>query len=307
MMPYHLLERTQQAKNILFHNADDLPHDTRNRLRRAVTQQQPSPFVTEIPASTRYQSIPRVSPPRRTHGGKHAPRASAGLSIVLCGIIIVTVFVICALYLLYARLQRRRAGPRRSSRLGKLITSPIESPTTSRDNRPRPGMDRAWHIRGLSFGGSRRRKAPPPSLDLEALKPARGSRKGGGFWASLPEAVQGMGSAGTLVSAARKSVGVDSGEGGSGSSSSGAWSSSSAYSAGAGARLIAQIVPEGVRSAVAGSAWGSGDSLADGMLGVGKGGDGLPVKEGVRADGELGLGLGKYFEEEGVGIKREVV
>ncbi|KAL8900952.1 MAG: hypothetical protein Q9207_005449, partial [Kuettlingeria erythrocarpa] len=223
-MPYHLLERTQQAKNILFHNADDLPHDTRNRLRRAVSQQQPSPFVTEIPASTRYQNIPRVSPPRRTHSVKHAPRASAGLSIILCGIIIV--FVICALYVLYTRLQRRRAGPRRSPRLRKIITSPLESPNTSRDNRRRPGMDRGWHFQGLSFGSSRRRKAPPPSLDLEALKPATGSRKGAGFWASLPEAVQGMGSAGTLVSAARKSIGGDSVEGSSGSSSGGAWSSS---------------------------------------------------------------------------------
>lgn len=299
-MPYHLLERTQQAKNILFHNADDLPRDTRNRLRRAVTQQ-PSPFVAEIPASARYQRVPRVSPPRRTHSVKHTPRASAGLSIILCGI--VTVFVICALYLLYTRLQRR-VGPRRSPRLRKKITSPIESPTTSRGNQRRSGTDRAWHIRGLSFGVSRRRKAPPPSLDLEALKPPRGSRKG--FWASLPEAVRGKGSAGTLVSSARKSIGVNGVEGSSSSSSSssGAWSSSSAYSAGAGARLIAQMVPEGLRSAVAGSAWGSGESLADRMLGVEEGEDGLPVAE-KRADGELGLG--KYFEEGGVGIKREVV
>ncbi|KAL8748262.1 MAG: hypothetical protein Q9184_007454, partial [Pyrenodesmia sp. 2 TL-2023] len=292
VMPYHLLERPQQAKNILCHNAEDLPHDTRNRLRRGGTQR-PPPSIAELPASTRYQSIPRVSPPHATHSTKHPPRASAGLSIILCGII--TALVLWALYLLYTRLQRRSGC--RCSPNHKKVVSPAAS-TDFRDDRRR-GPNSPWHIRGLSFGGSRRRKAPPPSLDLEALKPAKGQRKG--LWASLPEAVQGKGSAGTVSSSTQKRDGVDSAEG---SSSTSAWSSSSAYSAGAGASLIAQMVPERVRSAVAGSAWGSGESLVDRIRGEEEGQNGMLVTE-EGEDGELGLG--RYFEDGGVGIKREWV
>ncbi|KAL8922312.1 MAG: hypothetical protein Q9208_005282 [Pyrenodesmia sp. 3 TL-2023] len=287
-MPYHLLERPEQAKHVLFHNADGLApaaHDT----AKSVTQRHP-PSVVELPASTR---IPRGSPPHATHSSRRSPSASAGLSIILCGLI--TVLIIWALYLLYTRLHRR-SRPRRSPHHRKFV-SPATS-TDLRDDRPR-APDRPWHVRGLSFGASRRRKPPPPSLDLEALKPAKGQRKG--LWASLPVAVQGKGSAGEPSSSNRKGNAADGAEG---SSSTSAWSSSSAYSAGAGARLIAQMVPERVRSAIGSSAWGSGESLVERMLGEEDGKDELPVAE-EREDGELGLG--KYFGDGAVGIKREGV
>ena len=151
-----------------------------------------------------------------------------------------------------------------------------------------------------SFGGlNRRKKAPPRELDLEALGLRRRRE-------SL-----------LLVEASRRCVAP----GGMEDESSG---TSSGYSAGAGARVLASMVPGDVSPAMATAGWSSGSSLADkgvalvergsqlmdkgrgmmaGIVGGEDGGEGLPAVEDAR-DGDDGLG--KYFREGGVGIRREL-
>lgn len=153
-----------------------------------------------------------------------------------------------------------------------------------------------------SFGLNKRRKPPPPSLDLEALKPRKGTKRG--WWNSLPSIVPGRGNAFAPSYSKSRDVEDNNGAEGSGSGSGSVWTSGSAYSAGAGARLIAEMVPEGVSAAVDSSVWGSRESLVSRMLGDGEEESGLPISED--REKELSV-LGKYFEEGGVGIKKDDV
>lgn len=285
-MPYHLVERQQQSKNVLFRYADNLPHDTRNRIRRGPAR---IPFVGELPVSSRHR-IPRVPPTRATYSAKHIPWESTWLIIFLS--ILITLSIAWALYLAYTRTQRAVSGDRPRSR--RKFGSSTELPVL-RNHHDHNTLALGAPSRSFSFGLSKRRKPPPPSLDLEASKPREGVKKG--WWASLPSVVQGRG--GALHP--QQNPTVDANE--EGDSTGSGWTSSSTYSTGAGARLMAQMVPKSMSSAVERLGWGpSTESLPSGMLGEGEEGSGLPVTE-EREDG--GLGLGRYFGAGGVGIRRE--
>ncbi|KAL9002125.1 MAG: hypothetical protein Q9188_004927 [Gyalolechia gomerana] len=233
-MPYHLLERPQKAKDILFRPPEIVPYDTRDRVRRSATK---TPFIAELPASSRHL-IPRVPPPRAISSTKSAPRTSPWLTVILSMLVIVV--LACTLYLLYTRIQEAIFGPRHSPRKSKELMSPAES-AASRGNHDLDTLGVGTPSR--SFGLNKRRKPPPPSLDLEALKPLKGTKRG--WWDSLPSIVPGRGNAFT-PSYSKSRDGEDSNRAERSDSGSGsAWTSGSAYSAGAGARLIAEMVPEG--------------------------------------------------------------
>lgn len=122
-----------------------------------------------------------------------------------------------------------------------------------------------------------------------------------GWWDALPSIVPGRGNTFTPSYSARKGKEHGKVAEATASGSSSAWSSSSAYSAGTGARLIAEMVPARLSSATKGSVWGSRENLASKMLGVEEEGDVLPIAED-REDEKLG----RYFGNGGVGIKLNV-
>ncbi|KAL8936158.1 MAG: hypothetical protein Q9216_005077 [Gyalolechia sp. 2 TL-2023] len=292
-MPYHLLDRPQQAKNILFRYSDMASRDTRNRVRRSATK---IPYVAELPVSS-HDLIQRAARPHPFASTKSAPPTSPWLTVMLA-ILSVMVFA-SALYLGYTR-HRSAIFSRRISRKDKEIMSPAEF-AAFYDRRHHSAL--GWRAPSGSFGLNKRRKPPPPSLDLEALKPQKGTKRG--FWDSLPSIVPGRGNAFTPSYSKKEDEGNSKSAGGSGngSGSGSAWSSSSAYSAGAGAKLIAEMVPERLSSAMKGSMWGSQESLVSRIVGDEEEGGVLPVIEDTEDDMSL---LGKYFEAGGVGIKAEV-
>ncbi|KAL8943573.1 MAG: hypothetical protein Q9211_000927 [Gyalolechia sp. 1 TL-2023] len=291
-MPYHLLERPQKTKDILFQTSEVEHYDTRNRLRRSATR---APFIAAQTASSGHL-VARVPPPHPISASRSTPRTSPWLTVILP--LFVIVVLACAIYLAYTRIQSAIFGPRHSRNHKKLMSPAgfaASRGTHDHDNLGRGASNR-------SFGLNKRRKPPPPSLDLEALKPQKGIKRG--WWDSMPSIVPGRGNASTPSYPKSRDDGDSKSAGGSGSGSGSAWTSGSAYSAGAGARLIAEMVPEGLNSAVKDSIWGSRESLLSRILGDRDDESVLPVA----ADREdQALMLAKYFEHGGVGIKAEDV
>ncbi|KAL8727634.1 MAG: hypothetical protein Q9181_005639 [Wetmoreana brouardii] len=291
-MPYHLLTQPQQIKDNLFRHLstqDGSSQTTRNRVRRGTVK---APLVGNLPKSSRHL-ISRVPPPHVTRPLKDRPAVPTWLITALAIPIAISIF--WAIYLLYTRFQRIMfASPSStplSSNNNHREDSNQELARTSDDHHDRRN-NTMLGTPSRSFGLAKRRKPPPPSLDLEALKPRSEARRTG-WWDALPSVVPGRGNAFHPSYSTDRRADESSGS-----------ASGSAYSAGAGARLIARMVPEGVGSAVAGSAWSSGSSLVERMLGDGEEGLLLPVSE-EREDG--GGGLERYFGDGGVGIRRDRV
>ncbi|KAL8947797.1 MAG: hypothetical protein Q9183_007749, partial [Haloplaca sp. 2 TL-2023] len=255
-MPYHLLSRPQQTKNGLFRQSplaqnpyshhlpkspdlsaaelDDSPHIT-----------VPEPLVAAVQTSSRH-IIPRVPPPRgrfsqnlghRTPPPNPLYKSDSRPLLITFWALLLTLALLWGLYILYLRL-----------RLGYFPSSFISLPwleqkikTQKRKKSGHSGIGRSTAEKALPSTSSfarlnRRKKAPPTELDLEAL----GLRQ---RRSSLP-----------FVEAGRRCVGGMEDE------SSG---TSSAYSTGAGARVLASMMPGDVSPAMATAGWSSGSSLAE--------------------------------------------
>ncbi|KAL8704532.1 MAG: hypothetical protein Q9201_002306 [Fulgogasparrea decipioides] len=298
-MPYHLLGQTQQAKGNLFRRSpteDGPAQTTRNRIRRGTVEAR---LAGILPKPSRHLS-PRVPPPHVTHPVKDRPAVPTWLITALAIFIAIAIF--WAIYLLYTRFQRIMFASPSSPPLSnnnninnnnknhRKKDFNLESVLTLDDHHDRRNST-VLGTPSRSFGLNKRRKPPPPSLDLEALKPRREARRTN-WWDALPSIVPGRGNAFTPSWSTNLRADASSGS-----------ASGSAYSAGAGARLIARMVPEGVGSAVADSAWSSGSSLVERILGDGEGVV-LPVTE--EREDRVG-DLERYFGDGRVGIRRDRV
>ncbi|KAL8959583.1 MAG: hypothetical protein Q9193_003582 [Seirophora villosa] len=282
-MPYHLLERPQQAKHILFQPSDIVPPSTRNRVRRSVTK----PFFTaEAPAPLRHL-IPRA--PHQDAGSLAKATATAPTSPWLTGMLLFAlVIIICAraCYLAYsARIESAAFfGPRSSEKKSEKARSPAKLPARHGcHDAVEPGAP------ARSFGLNKRRKAPLPSLDLEALKPHQGVKTG---WNdSLPLAVPGTGNV-FMPACSTSSDGED--RKSATRESLHTWSSGRAYSASTGVSLTTEGLPGRASTTVRGWMRGLRESLVNRMLGDGVGESVLPIAVKDR-DGDC-VDLWQIFE-----------
>ncbi|KAL9013470.1 MAG: hypothetical protein Q9173_001826 [Seirophora scorigena] len=173
-MPYHFLDRPQRAKNNLFYQPSDIvPPNTKNRVRSATKP----PFTAKLPVPSGHL-LPRAPDP--DDGSSYAkPWATARPSPWLTGMFFTLIIIIFARagYLAYkARIQSAAFGPRPSAQqTSKKARPPAKFPTrgASHDHDAVASGAPAWN-----FCLNKRREAPPPALDLEALKPHGGVRRG---------------------------------------------------------------------------------------------------------------------------------
>ncbi|KAL9054462.1 MAG: hypothetical protein Q9206_003524 [Seirophora lacunosa] len=265
-MPYHLLERPQQTKNILFQPSDIIPPSTRNRVRRSATE--PS-FTADSPAPSRHL-LTRA--PHQDAGSLAKATATAPTSPRLIGMLLFALVIIIfarACYIAYtARIESAASfGPRPPSRQSKKGLSRAKFPAR-RDSHDHEGL--RLGVPAQSFGLNKRQKAPPPSLDLEAMKPQHGVK---GEWRDLfPLAVPGT----ENVFMPARSTSRDGEDRKSARESLNISRSGRPYSAGNVASLTAEGLLERASTGVRGWMRGSRESLVSSMLGYEGGRSVLP-------------------------------
>ncbi|KAL8676989.1 MAG: hypothetical protein Q9186_006549, partial [Xanthomendoza sp. 1 TL-2023] len=196
-MPYHLLPRVQKLKDALFPisypvaqtSTSGSPQDIRDPVRRRSTPNQKPPLF-----SSRH-AIPRLSNPYNepAAGAAGIPR---WLSVVfLLVAVMAVVWVIWAVCITYTHFLRPSPSARGSRYHQKKKYPDSESSAfeleypnggdwRGRDSLSLPNPSRSFSI----AGSSKRRKSPPPSLDLEALRD--GNTRGGRWWRGLSRVTQ---------------------------------------------------------------------------------------------------------------------
>ncbi|KAL8808874.1 MAG: hypothetical protein Q9200_003938 [Gallowayella weberi] len=199
-MPYHLLPRVQKIKDNFFPIGSSILQpfppgsspDIQNgvRQRRAPNQNLlPSSIDTALPRLSNASSKPAV-----TAAG--TPRWL--LAVLLLLAVMVVVWMLGVVYGIYVHFLRpspsSRASGRHSKKRSDLESLAFELERPNDKNRRGRGARRSalslpTTNRSFSLAGlSKTRKAPPPGLDLEALRGWDGKR--GNWWSRLPSIVQ---------------------------------------------------------------------------------------------------------------------
>ncbi|KAL9582466.1 MAG: hypothetical protein Q9212_003274 [Teloschistes hypoglaucus] len=196
-MPYHLLYRPQQTKDILFRP----PHTLLPQIEsfRSSSYRHSGKQIVE--------RDPTRPPHLRTSRRVSVPLTPKQTFIWLAFAIILA--LILGVGCLYAEHLWRKSlsnsyCPSRGRRRHKKKHSIDLSFLTPRINVGIPEL--AFPTPNFSLSGlSKRRKAPPPSLDLEALKPGKGDKKRS-WWGRLPSIISARASAFTPLLVAESTV-----------------------------------------------------------------------------------------------------
>ncbi|KAL8639764.1 MAG: hypothetical protein Q9228_003236 [Teloschistes exilis] len=195
-MPYHLLYRPQQTKDILFRP----PHTTSPQIESSHSSNNGHGGTNFHDSKAIAERDPPRPPNPTTPRRASVPLAPKETFIWLAFLIIVA-FILGVLCLYFEHLWRKwifnSYCPPRSRRRHKNKSSIDLSFLTRKIPTGIPEL--AFPTPSFSLSGpSKRRKAPPPSLDLEALKPRKGDRRRS-WWGGLPSIISARASAITLL------------------------------------------------------------------------------------------------------------
>ncbi|KAL8735765.1 MAG: hypothetical protein Q9166_000628 [cf. Caloplaca sp. 2 TL-2023] len=259
-MPYHLHDREQQAKDNLYRQIFGTSfHDSPAQINKRELRRSTIAQYTQAQILPRQLPKPQVPPGRNESTTKAGEVTPTWLIAVLS--VLALVALAWALHFAYIYLHLRSSN---TAKHHKKPPDPesfelTQYQTINHHARQRSSSLSAGHLipslsRSFALGNlSKRRKLPPPNLDLEALKPSKGSKRG--FWRYLPSIIQTGVDCFTspYLSGGNGTLGYDGARDDNGDSGS-------AYDVGAGARLLKDM---GLSSAVATAGWNESGGLRE--------------------------------------------
>ncbi|KAI4195627.1 MAG: hypothetical protein LQ350_007098 [Teloschistes chrysophthalmus] len=197
-MPYHILYRSQQTKDKLFRPPHTFPQIESSRSSSYRHR------GGELHGSKQIVERDPLRPPHPTTPRRVSVPLTPNQTFIWLAFLITVAFILGVLCLYFEHLWRKRLfnsyrpspGPRRHKKRHSIDLSFL----TRKPNVEIPEL--AFPTPSFSLSGlSERRKAPPPSLDLEALKPGKGNKKRS-WWGRLPSIISARASGFTPLFAA---------------------------------------------------------------------------------------------------------